>query len=118
MEFFCLPNPYILNIVGISLDMIGAVLVATEVVSKFKGEKYEKAVIDKPTLEEVDEKNGDVLTTDAFGERMSVVKARPTETVHFKHWQVGSYRKMAWGLFFLLLGFSIQILSNLIGLNC
>ncbi len=83
-------NTYIINAIGLFLDIIGAWLVAIEVLYQFKGKKLsgENATWDDPASE---------------------------ETTEYKSWEKSKYIKMKFGLAFLTIGFSLQILSN--GIN-
>jgi hypothetical protein len=81
-------NPYILTIVGLSLDMLGAILVAIEVVSQFRGEKFEA-----PPLQ--------------FGGT-----SKPVPTKNFKQWDNKRLFWMKLGLIALTCGFLLQISAN------
>jgi hypothetical protein len=79
----------IINSVGLVFDIIGACLVAWEVVDKFYGKQYEEA----PLIA-----NG--------------VISAPNKTFDFNKWEHKKYKKMKVGLVFLFFGFLLQILSN------
>lgn len=85
---------YTLNIVGLTFDMLGAVLVAWEVSRQFKGKKF----------------------YDVGQAQCSTITYSP-ETEEFKKYTNNKERKMKLGLIFLLIGFSIQIISNIFSLN-
>ena len=91
--------------------MIGAILVASEVVNKFNDKKYENIIIDNPTPQEL--KESEVLVK-LNGTPIHVTRKEPKETENYIKWQEKTYFKMKLGLGFLLLGFLIQILSNTI----
>ncbi len=75
---------------GLLMDILGAWLVAWEVVSIFRGEKF----ISK-FLEEFD----------------TTQKTHPEESKEFKKWETEKYSRMKSGLIFLTLGFAFQFLS-------
>lgn len=81
--------PKIINSLGLVLDIIGACLVAWEVVDQYNGNQYEEA----PLIA-----NG-------------VIPA-PNKTSDFNKWEHKKYKKMKAGLGFLFFGFLLQILSN------
>lgn len=83
----------ILNIVGITFDIVGAYLVATEVVRQFKGLPYRgRAGIN-------------------FDNSFTVVPP-PEKTDEFERWEALKYKRMKLGLGLLTLGFGLQILAN------
>ena len=86
--WFCTNMQAVFNSVGLFFDIIGAILVATEVVNQFKGNKYR----DNLTIDEMDK------------------PAR--ETKQYKIWERCKYQRMKWGLIFLVFGFILQIFSN------
>jgi hypothetical protein len=88
----------LLNIAGLVCDIIGAVLVAVEVVNQFQGERF------KPSL---GIENSRIYTP-----------LGPEETTEYRGWEIRKCWTMKLGLIFLLLGFSLQILSNFFQLNC
>lgn len=92
--FSYLSNPYILNIVGLAFDMLGAIFVAWEVAHSFKGTKFHK--ISPP--------------------QCGNWEPRSPETDEFIKYTGKKEFKMLLGLFFLLIGFSLQIISNFISL--
>lgn len=92
LEFISCNLSQLINSVGLIFDMIGAVLVSTEVVSQFAGNRFTHSV-----------------TSDLFGGIISV--PAPKETDGYKIWEIKKYWRMKLGLFFLLLGFFFQIVS-------
>lgn len=88
------------NSFGLVLDIIGAWLVAWEVVRQFHGKKVEVS--------------GGVLRADYLGsDGTPVVAGQQTEkTKEFRSWESGKYLHMKWGLSFLSVGFMLQIVSN------
>ena len=78
----------LLNSVGIIFVMIGAWLVAYEVVNKFKGEQYQ----------------GPQIT---FG-----CSLRPSKTDEFIDWEILRSKVMMIGLIFITIGSLSQIISN------
>lgn len=78
----------LLNSLGLLFDMIGAVLVAFELVRQFKGNQM------------------------SVGQTINSMHNPPIKTPEFKKWEVRKYRYMAVGLAFLLLGFSLQLVAN------
>ena len=91
-------NPLITTI-GLIFDLIGAWLVAWEIVQQYKGEKF--ATVDIANL------NSDSTAED-------IVKEHP----RYKLFEASKYRKMKWGIAFLTLGFILQIIPNLCKLFC
>ena len=83
-----------LNSIGLIFDIIGAWLVASEVVQQFRGKKFEDVRIGGFRIGSP----GD-----------EIVK----ETPEYKLFDAAKYYRMKWGLAFLTLGFFLQILSNL-----
>ena len=78
----------IINSIGLVFDVVGAFLVAYEVVKQFKGRRYEESMagagVDPP----------------------------PKETREFTSWESTKFKKMRRGLLFLILGFVLQMISN------
>ena len=87
-------NPLITTI-GLIFDLIGAWLVAWEIVQQYKGEKF--APVDIANL------NIDSTAED-------IVKEHPG----YKIFETSKYRKMKWGIFSLTFGFILQIIPNLL----
>ncbi len=85
----------LLNIAGLICDIIGACLVAWEVVRQYKGNKF--APIDMHTI-----------SIDSTEQEFA--KEHPI----YKTYETSKYRKMKWGLFFLAIGFTLQIIANLV----
>jgi hypothetical protein len=81
--------PKIINSVGLFFDIIGAWLVAWEVVRQFKGQQYEDSMV-----------------------LMDEFINPPEKTRDFEKWEQDKYAKMKIGLGFLFTGFALQILSN------
>lgn len=80
--------PRVINSVGLAFDIVGAWLVAIEIVKKFKGEKYEK----NPSLFAADDP--------------------PFDSTEYKKWELLKLMYMKLGLGCLTVGFILQILSN------
>jgi hypothetical protein len=83
-----------LNIFGLILDIIGAWLVAYEVVSQYKGSQFKTS------------------NSIVFG--LTAVNNAPEETLEYQKWLNKRNRYMWFGLTFLTLGFLVQIVANLI----
>ena len=81
----------LLNVVGIAFDIIGAFLVASEVVRQFRGKQHR-----------------DQFTFD------SGVAFAPVETDQYKAWAHLKTRTMQIGLACLVLGFSLQLIANVL----
>jgi rRNA processing protein Gar1 len=79
----------VINSVGLTFDIIGAVMVAYEVVQQFKDQQYKDIPI-----------------------QCSEVGIRPAKTVEFEKFELNKYRHIKIGLLFLFIGFVFQILSN------
>ncbi len=86
-------NPVHVNTLGLVFDILGAWLVAIEVVNQFRGKKYEN----DPTW-------------DGIGKP-------PWDTDEYKKWELSKYKLMWIGLICLTVGFSLQIASNYIKTN-
>lgn len=89
MAWLSLNTIPLLNMAGILLDIVGAVLVASEVLNQFRGKQY-----------------GATLT---FDDSFTVP---PVETEEHKRWAHLRNRNMKRGLVLLVLGFLLQILAN------
>ncbi|MCX5819983.1 MAG: hypothetical protein NT047_08760 [Deltaproteobacteria bacterium] len=76
----------LINSAGLLLDIAGAYLVASEVVSQYRGKKYKS--------------------------RQLVSELQVMETTEFSGWEAGKYRRMKAGLACLTAGFLFQIASN------
>jgi hypothetical protein len=83
----------LLNIIGIICDIIGAFLVASEVVRQFHGKKYQG--------------NAQMSFDSSY-----VITQPAQETEVFQAWDANKYRNMKFGLAFLTLGFLLQIFAN------
>jgi len=91
----CSSNLYlIINSIGLVCDIIGAVFVSFEVVNQFKGNKFNKTDIGNAPI------SGDYDLVHESPEYQSSEKSK--------------YTKMKIGLVFLVFGFSLQILSNIL----
>jgi len=91
----CSSNLYLItNSTGLICDIIGAFFVSSEVVRQFKGNKFDKADIGNAPI------SGDYDLVHESPEYQSFEKSK--------------YTKMKIGLVFLVLGFSLQILSNML----
>jgi len=99
-SFICTNAQALTNSLGIILDIVGAWLVAWEVVRQFHGDKVRVT--------------GGVLRTDYLGSVGTPVVAgqHTEETKEFKVWEEDKYMRMKWGLGFLSAGFILQIISN------
>lgn len=82
--------PKILNSIGIFFDIIGAVLIAWEVVQQYKGCEFENR----------------------YGLPPVSYTPPPEKTPKYKKWERNKYVKMKWGLGALVLGFLLQLASN------
>lgn len=83
----------VINSAGLVLDIVGAFLVASEVVRQYRGKKYEEPqgfVISKPFITGLEVK----------------------ETAEYAGWEVRRYRSMKCGLVCLTTGFLFQIVST------
>lgn len=82
----------VLNSVGLLCDIVGAWLVANEVVREFRGRRYKRS-------------EGWTSGSYAHG---GEVKETGESLAH----EMKTYSLMKWGLAFLTLGFTLQIASN------
>lgn len=82
--------PKILNSIGILCDMVGACLVAWEVVQQYNGKQLQNINPLHP---------------------VSFIPA-PEKTPKYEKWEKNKYTKMKIGLGFLLIGFLLQFISN------
>lgn len=87
----------LLNIAGLVCDIVGAILVASEVVSQFRGDRF------KPNL--------------GIENNSIYAPLKPEETTVYQGWEIKKLKTMKLGLFFLLLGFSLQICANFLQLR-
>lgn len=97
MNWLMLNMVPLLNIVGLACDMLGAVLVAIEVVRQYRGERF------KPNL--------------GIENNSIYVPPGPEETTKYRGWEIRKYKTMKLGLIFLLLGFALQIYANFLQLK-
>jgi hypothetical protein len=81
-------TPQWINTFGISFDIIGAWLVAYEIVKQYNGKKYR----DDVTIDELDEP--------------------VRETSQYQQWEIKKYKWMWYGLISLTIGFVFQIAST------
>jgi hypothetical protein len=88
----------LLNIIGLIFDMVGALLVAWEVVQQYNGSKIAPF------------KTGEMLV-DAK-EQEGLVSEHPL----YKQYEARRYRNMKWGLACLAIGFIFQIVANFLQL--
>ena len=80
------------NIVGLTFDIIGAWLVAWEIVKQYKDDKFSEKSM--PTFD-------------------TNVLPPPAEHPNYKIYETIKYRKMKWGLVFLTVGFILQMFPNI-----
>lgn len=76
----------LLIVTGLACDIIGAVLVSSEVVNRFSGKLVEQS----RKLEDLD-------------------YSKPVVTEGYSKWEANKYEKMKWGLGALIVGFGLQI---------
>ena len=88
----------ILNIFGLACDLIGAVLVATEVVNQFRGQQFSRGPAYPPDVGPVS-------------------LPAPHETDEYDAWNARKFSNMKIGLVFLVGGFVVQIIANVIQLK-
>jgi len=86
-------NP-ITNLTGLLFDIIGAWLVAWEVVQQYKGEKYKLNHIPEEKMR-------------------STMRPSAEDHPDYKLFESHKHRKMKWGLACLTIGFILQMLPNL-----
>lgn len=92
ISWLCSNAQPFLNSCGLALDIMGAWLVAYEVVVQFRGAQYGRS--------------------SGFSYN-GHVDAEPTEeTTEFEHYKKSKYKNMKLGIFFLTVGFLLQIASN------
>lgn len=94
MSWICANIIPVLNIAGLVFDMIGAVLVAIEVVNQFRGQQY-----------------GGHFSFDRD------LALPPSETDQYKAWARRRMRAMKIGLGCLVLGFLLQAVANVLQLK-
>jgi len=85
-------------VIGLVFDIIGAWLVASEVVKQYRGKKYAPVII--PQLNNIDSNE-------------------PTEVFDHPDYEIAEKKKylfMKWGLGFLTLGFILQIIPSFLQL--
>lgn len=81
-------NVFMVSSLGLLLDIIGAWLVAIEVVKQFRGEKY------------------------SGGPICAGGNTTPMPTTIYSKWEKSKHCYMKWGLFLLTIGFLVQIAAN------
>jgi len=86
-------TPYLLNSIGLCLDIIGAWFIAWEITSKYTGTKFNKV----------------------GGATCGSLPEDP-ETIEYKEYETNKFKRMKFGLILLTIGFSLQIISNIIQL--
>lgn len=102
LMFICNHLQPIINSLGLIFDIVGATLVASEVVYQFNGERF------KATHEasKINSFRNDEL-------RNPVIYTPPAnEAGEYTDWESRKYRKMKIGLGILIIGFVLQIASN------
>jgi hypothetical protein len=87
----------IVNTIGISLTMIGAVLIAVDITRYFKGHANEPLVQQDPDSDD--------------SEDMAIV-IQPSKTKEYLQWEKTNLRLMFWGLVAILLGGALQIWAS------
>ena len=92
IEFILNHPKELTNSCGIFFDIIGAWLVAWEVVREYKGKRYSISP-------------GVSMGPHVLGQNI-------IDTDAFKKWESSKYNKMKYGLAFLTFGFILQIISN------
>jgi len=92
IDWFCANLAALTNSLGLVLDIVGAVLVASEVVRQYRGEKLQS-------------RGGWVGGAE-------VVDHDVSETAQYRDWEKTKYRNMKFGLGFLIAGFLLQLASN------
>ena len=91
----CLQNTcLVINSIGLFSDIIGAFFVSWEVVKQFRGNRFAEADIGKAPI----------------SGNYNLVHESP----EFQSFEKRKYTKMKTGLVFLVFGFSLQIISNLL----
>jgi hypothetical protein len=92
----------LINSVGLIFDIVGACLVAWEVVIQFNNERFKPIIQPSPldSFRNAESRNPVIFTPPA------------EETNEYKEWERTKYRKMKLGLAMLIIGFVIQITSN------
>jgi hypothetical protein len=89
-----LNNPYVINSIGLALDMFGAWFVAWEVVGQYRGVKFKKV-----------------------GATVCGGKAEDPQTSEYKKYEKNKSTFMWLGICLLTIGFSLQMYSNYIQNN-
>ena len=86
--------------IGLIFDVIGAWLVAYEVVNQYRGERF--------------------ISPNKSMAMMTDTSSLPPAAAHpqYRNYETVKYRKMKWGLAFLTIGFILQIVPNAMQLFC
>lgn len=92
ISWLCGHLAQLINSLGLVFDILGAWFVAVEVVRQFQGRRYG---------------NGEGWSSGNYVEVQS-----PQETSEYASYEIWKYSKMKWGLFFLTVGFLLQLASN------
>lgn len=91
----CSQNTYlIINSIGLIADIVGAFLVSSEVVKQFRGKKFNNIAVGEAHL----------------GGDDDLIKESP----EYQSFEKTKYTNMKIGLVFLVIGFSLQIISNIL----
>lgn len=100
--FICNHLQPLINSVGLICDIVGACLVAWEIVYQFKDERFKPIIQPSPinSFRNAESRNPIIFTPQA------------EETENYKKWECKKYRKMKLGLVMLTIGFLLQITSN------
>jgi hypothetical protein len=95
MHWLILNRAPLTNILGVIFDLVGAYLVAFEVVRKFRGRPF-----------------ADSFTFDES------VQLAPQPTEEHRQWELRKFTYMKWGLALLTVGFVLQLIANVLQLKC
>lgn len=100
LTFLCENVQALTNSIGLLFDIAGAWLVGWEVVRQYRGQKVRVGA--------------GVLRSDYLGsDGTPVVAGQHAEnTEEYKTWELKKYLRMKLGLFFLTIGFLLQLVSN------
>jgi len=104
---FCKNFPLILNIIGLICDIIGAFFIAYEVVRRFEGEIFADTNVDKNNIDP----DRDIELADAFN---VPIKYSSDYTQTYKNYLTSKDINMKTGLIILVVGFVVQIVSNIL----
>lgn len=81
-------SPQLVTTIGLAFDIIGALLVAIEVVKKFDGDQF------------------------VVGQTYDTMTDPPKKTPAFVKWEIFKYKTMKLGLTLLIFGFILQIVGT------